>query len=67
MRPLIIVNSFWPGVMGGGPRESLSHLLRDVDIPVFIFTSAFDINCQKLDVIQNSWIEWPPNKKVKVF
>ena len=67
MRLLIVINSFWPGFKGGGPRESLLHLLKEIDYTVHVFTRSFDFDGQILDVTPNHWVDWPLNANVKIF
>ena len=62
-----VVNVFSPGVKGGGPAQSLSHLLHSVQHEVWVFTGAHDFDGTTLNVTPDQWVNWPVNPNVKVF
>lgn len=62
-----VVNVFSPGVKGGGPSQSLVHLLRPVETEVRVFTSARDLDGASLDVLADRWVNWSENPNIKVF
>lgn len=64
---LTFVNVFSPGVKGGGPAQSLAHLLHAAKLKIRVFTSARDLDGTTLDVLNDQWVKWPENSNVKVF
>jgi len=62
-----LVNVFSPGVKGGGPSQSLEHLLHSAELEVRVFTSAHDLDGTGLDVATDQWVDWSSNFSIKVF
>jgi glycosyltransferase involved in cell wall biosynthesis len=67
MSVFTIVNVFSPGVKGGGPAQSLAHLLHATELEVRVFTCAFDLDGTKLDVVTDQWVNWEINSNVKIY
>lgn len=67
MNILIIVSVFLPAMKGGGPIQSLNHLLVSEKKNIKIFTSGFDLDGSPLEVQTNRWVCWKKNKNVEIF